>query len=80
MILLKYKSSYKDGGSKSYIDKDDNEYWVDFSINSKYRGTYGKLYKGNINNKNPILAKGKFILEERIITEGSVLIIKVVEQ
>lgn len=80
MIKLRCTGVYKDGGSKSYRDKDNNEYWQDFSIKSKRDGLEGRLYKGNKNDKNSKLAKGEFILEERIITKGSVLISKIIKQ
>lgn len=67
---------YKDGGSISYVDKKGNKYWRNFKFRDKYKKNYTKLYKGDINSKNPELASGQFLLlggkyyrEDQIITQ-----------
>lgn len=70
LIELYYKGTYKDGGSKSCRDHKGKSYWRDFSISSKKNPSkYGKLYEGDINDKNPKLAKGNFIIENEIIKQ-----------
>ncbi len=59
MIKLYPRAIYKDGGSISYIDDENNKYWLNNKIRSINKG---KLYKGDINDKNPQLAIGEFEL------------------
>lgn len=65
-IKLKKIGTYKDGGSESYrsIDGPLEFYWRSFAKGKKYADDYGKLFKGDINDDNPILALGKFELSD----------------
>lgn len=63
-IELKFTGAYRDGGSKGYKDKDGNEYWRNYGIGTRDTPSYAKLYKGNINDSNPQLAVGKFLLSD----------------
>lgn len=62
-IELVHFATYKDGGSKAYRDKEGNEYWRNFEFQNTRALVYAKLYKGSINSKSPVLAKGAFILK-----------------
>lgn len=64
-IVLTYDGMYKDGGSKRYIDSKGNEYWRCFKFGEKYKSIKGVIFIGNINDKNPIKAKGIFELVEK---------------
>jgi len=60
MKILKCTGIYKDGGSRSYIDNNGQKYWLNNQFKHKDKG---KLFLGNINDKEPILAKGHFCLK-----------------
>jgi len=50
-LKLKKVGRYKDGGSLGLVDEDGNEYWQCFKFGDKEADNYGKLFKGNINDK-----------------------------
>lgn len=62
MKQLTHIGTYKDGGSKSFKDSSGQEYWLNNKFGDKHKNNRGKLFKGNINNKNPQLAVGHFCL------------------
>jgi hypothetical protein len=60
MKLLIHTGTYKDGGSTSWKHQSSGEkYWLNNKRNDKNKG---KLFMGNINDKNPKLAKGHYYL------------------
>lgn len=61
-IILTPIDKYKDGGSISYRDKNGNRYWRSFKFGERNKWRYKKLFKGDINDKIPELAEGKFTL------------------
>lgn len=59
IIELTGISTYKDGGSVSYKGNDGKKYWRSYKISHKNTPNYGRIFEGNINNKNPKIAKNK---------------------
>mgnify|MGYP007024650078 CR=1 FL=1 len=53
---------YKDGGSKRFVSTDGEEYWQCFRLGTAWEHLQGKLFIGNINDENQVLAKGEFVL------------------
>ena len=49
---LKITGTYRDGGSHSLIDRHGTDYWQDHRIGVKGTNKYGKIYKGEISDKN----------------------------
>lgn len=66
---LIHTGTYKDGGSKSFRDKDGNKYWLSFKFGEKNKDIYGKLFIGDINNEKRILVKGIFIITNKILNK-----------
>ena len=63
-IKLKHIAIALDGGSKLFIDSNDNMYWQCYRVGQEYKDMQGKLYLGYTGNKPYKLAKGMFVLVE----------------
>jgi len=61
MTELQYVTTYKDGGSKAFKDKDGNKYWQCFKLGMKH--LEGQLFKGEVGNYTPVY--GDFVLVEK---------------
>ena len=65
MKQLQYVGIYKDGGSTSWKDSSGQKYWLNNKFGDKHKNNRGKLFLGNIDDKDPKLAEGHYCLTMR---------------